>query len=98
MPVLSKKSIKLHLPDISGWKMRRSAIERKYIFKGFADSLSFVNRIAKQSQRSNHHPDIRIRFNKVDLSLTTHDEGGITEKDFALAAAFDRIFASHYMT
>ena len=98
MPVLTPKFIKLHLKDISGWKSRRSAIVRTYIFKRFIHSLDFVNRIAKQAQRSNHHPDIRISFNKVTLSLSTHDEGGVTEKDFAMAAALDKIFAFYYTT
>ena len=51
------------------------------------DSIAFVNRIAKRAQRLNHHPDIDIRFNQVTLTLTTHDAGGLTEKDFSLAAA-----------
>jgi 4a-hydroxytetrahydrobiopterin dehydratase len=56
-------------------------------------SIAFVRRIAKQAQKINHHPDIDIRFDQVTLILTTHDEGGITEKDFSLARQCDVVFA-----
>jgi 4a-hydroxytetrahydrobiopterin dehydratase len=56
-------------------------------------SIAFVRRIAKQAQKNNHHPDIDIRFNKVTLKLTTHDEGGITEKDFSLARQCDEVYS-----
>jgi 4a-hydroxytetrahydrobiopterin dehydratase len=52
-----------------------------------------VNRVARKAQKANHHPDIDIHFNKVTLKLTTHDEGGITEKDFSLARQCDEIFS-----
>jgi len=55
-------------------------------------SIAFVHRIAKRAQKMNYHPDIDIRFDKVKLTLTTHDEGGITEKDFALARQCDEEF------
>jgi 4a-hydroxytetrahydrobiopterin dehydratase len=55
--------------------------------------IDFVNRIARKAQKLNHHPDIDIRFDKVTLKLTTHDEGGITEQDFSLARQCDDVFA-----
>jgi 4a-hydroxytetrahydrobiopterin dehydratase len=65
-------------------------ILRTFEFDGFLESIAFVNRIARKAQKMNHHPDIEIRFNKVTLKLTTHDEGGITENDFALARQCDK--------
>jgi 4a-hydroxytetrahydrobiopterin dehydratase len=56
-------------------------------------SIAFVRRIAKQAQKINHHPDIDVRFDQVTLTLTTHDEGGITEKDFTLARLCDVAYA-----
>jgi 4a-hydroxytetrahydrobiopterin dehydratase len=56
-------------------------------------SIAFVRRIAKQAQKINHHPDIDIRFDKVTLTLTSHDEGGITKKDFSLARQCDEVFS-----
>jgi 4a-hydroxytetrahydrobiopterin dehydratase len=55
--------------------------------------IDFVNRIAGKVQKMNHHPDIDICFDQVTLTLTTHDEGGITEKDFSLARQCDEIFS-----
>ena len=52
-----------------------------------------MNRVARKAQKANHHPDIDIRFNKVTLKLTTHDEGGITKKDFSLARQCDEVFS-----
>ena len=56
-------------------------------------SIDFVNRIARKAQKINHHPDIDIRFNRVTLKLTTHDAGGLTEKDFSLARQSDKDFS-----
>ena len=54
--------------------------------------MDFVNRVARKAQKMNHHPDIDIRFNRVRLNLITHDEGGLTEKDFTLARQCDEAF------
>jgi 4a-hydroxytetrahydrobiopterin dehydratase len=53
--------------------------------------MRFVNRVARLAEAANHHPDIVIKYNKVRLTLTTHDEGGLTEKDFKLANKIDRL-------
>ena len=58
----------------------------------------FVNHIARKAQKINHHPDIDIRFNKVTLTLTTHDEGGITEKDFSLARQCDEVLSKFFVS
>jgi len=60
---------------------------------GFLKGIDFVNQVAKKAQKMNHHPDIDIRFDQVTLTLTTHDEGGITEKDFSLARQCDEVFS-----
>lgn len=54
-------------------------------FADFLEAMRFVNRVAKLAERAQHHPDIDIRWNQVRLVLTTHDAGGLTERDFALA-------------
>ena len=59
--------------------------------------MDFVNRIARKAQKANHHPDIDIRFDKVTLKLSTHDEGGITEKDFSLARQCDGVLARYFV-
>jgi 4a-hydroxytetrahydrobiopterin dehydratase len=80
---------------MSGWCHARSAIiTRTYEFKDFAAAIKFVNAVALQAERAWHHPDIDIRWNRVKLALSTHDAGGLTEKDFALAATFDQLAGS----
>ena len=56
-------------------------------------SIAFVRRVAKRAEKNQHHPDIDVRYDKVSLTLTTHDEGGLTEQDFILAEQCDEIFA-----
>jgi len=93
MPALTAKQVTLHLRAIPRWSKRAQTILRTFKFEGFLEGIAFVNRIARKAQKLNHHPDIDIRYNKVTLKLTTHDEGGITEKDFSLAGHCDEAFA-----
>ena len=93
MPALHTKQIKLHLQAVPNWSKRAQTILRTFKFEGFLKGIDFVNRIAAKAQKMNHHPDIDIRFDQVTLTLTTHDEGGITGKDFLLAKQCDEVFA-----
>jgi 4a-hydroxytetrahydrobiopterin dehydratase len=98
MPALTSKQVSLHLKAVPNWLKRAQAIRRTFKFEGFLKSVAFVDRIAKKAQKSNHHPDINIRFNQVTLTLTTHDEGGITEKDFSVARQYDEVFSKFFVT
>lgn len=71
------------------WSETGGAIQRTYAFKDFVESMAFVNRVAQAAEADQHHPDILIRWNKVTLTLSTHDAGGITQKDFDLASKCD---------
>ena len=93
MPALITKQIRLRLKAVPNWSKRAQVILRTFKFEGFLKSIDFVNRIARKAQKANHHPDINIRFDKVTLKLTTHDEGGITKKDFSLARQCDEVFS-----
>ena len=93
MPALTSKQISLHLNAVPNWSKRAQTILRTFKFEGFLKSIDFVKRIARKSQKINHHPDIDIRFDKVKLTLTTHDAGGLTEKDFTPAKQCDEIFS-----
>ena len=93
MPALTTEQASLRLSAVPNWSKRAHTIFRTFKFAGFLESIAFVNRIARRAQKSNHHPDIDIRFDKVTLTLTTHDEGGITEKDFSLARQCDEVFS-----
>lgn len=77
------------IKTLSGWELKEGAIVKLYKFKGFLESMRFVNRVAERAEKNDHHPDILIRWNKVTLTLVTHSAGGLTAKDFALAAQID---------
>ena len=94
MPALTTKQISLHLKTVPAWTKRAQTICRTYKFEGFLMSIAFMQRIAKCAQKMNHRPDIDIRFDQVKLTLTTHDAGGLTEKDFTLAEQCDEIFSN----
>jgi 4a-hydroxytetrahydrobiopterin dehydratase len=98
MPALTTKQIGLHLKAVPNWSKRAQTIFRTFKFQGFLNSIDFVNRIARRAQKINHHPDIDIRFDKVTLTLTTHDEGGITEKDFCLARQCDEVLSKFFVS
>jgi 4a-hydroxytetrahydrobiopterin dehydratase len=85
-----------HRKEVPAWSIRAKSLRRTFEFKGFLDSVRFVKQIATKAEKLNHHPDIDIRFDKVTLTLTTHDEGVITEKDFALAKQCDAVFAKFF--
>lgn len=77
------------LARVPGWARAGRAITRTYRFEDFRGALDFVNRVGELAERQNHHPDIDIRYNTVTLNLSTHDTGGLSERDFRLAAAID---------
>ena len=91
MEKLSSTQIKAALPSVPDWKKKNAAITRTFQFKDFPAAIKFVDSLAKIAEREWHHPDIDIRWNKVKLTLSTHDAGGLTKKDFSLAKRFDRL-------
>lgn len=93
MPPLKTKDISTQLKAVPEWRKRAQVIRRTYKFAGFPEAMDFVNRVAKVAQKNGHHPDIDIRYSEVTLALTSHDEGGLTPKDFSLAKQADEIFA-----
>ena len=91
MAKLTPKEIKAALPSVRQWQKNGALIRRTFVFKDFPASVKFVNTVARLAEKAWHHPEIDIRWNKVTLALTTHDEGGLTDKDFALAKMFDAL-------
>src|SRR4051794_33717795 len=90
MEKMSEGEIQAALAKQPEWSETGEAIQRTYQFKDFAATMRFVNRVAEAAEAMQHHPDILIRWNKVTLTLSTHDGSGITGKDFALAAKCDQ--------
>jgi 4a-hydroxytetrahydrobiopterin dehydratase len=89
MSRLGDADIAAGLGSAAGWTRAADAITRTYRFRDFREALAFVNRVGELAERAGHHPDIDIRYNAVSLTLSTHDAGGLTAKDFALARAID---------
>ena len=87
--LLSDIAIQRELGSLAGWSRRGDVLTRTYQFRNFTQAMEFVNRVAGLAESANHHPDIDIRYSKVTLALSTHDAGGITSNDIALARAID---------
>jgi 4a-hydroxytetrahydrobiopterin dehydratase len=88
---LDEVKILLSLASVPDWQKKSGVISRTFQFKDFPAAVKFVDAVAHLAEEEWHHPDIDIRWNKVTLALTTHDAGGLTEKDFALAKKFDAL-------
>ena len=91
---LSDSEVTARLEDLPDWSQPGEEIQRTFRFKDFVAAMAFVERIATRAEAVQHHPDILIRYSRVTLSLSTHDAGGITDKDFEFAAASDAIASS----
>lgn len=91
MSALSAAEIASHLTKVPDWKIENGELVRTFQFKDFLGSMQFVNKVADLAEAAAHHPDIDIRYNKVRLGLVTHDAGGLTAKDFQLAAKADSL-------
>ena len=91
MAKLTEDEIQQQLESLDAWERKDDRIEKQFVFHGFIRALGFVNAVAAEAEARNHHPDIVINYNKVTMSLTTHSEGGLTEKDFQLAGRIDSI-------
>jgi 4a-hydroxytetrahydrobiopterin dehydratase len=81
----------LALSALPQWKREGQIISRIFQFKDFLTAMKFVNQVANLAEQAQHHPDMDVRWNKVTLALTTHDAGGLTEKDFELARQCDAL-------
>ncbi len=91
MKLLSKAEVSEAMASVPGWAEEAGQLTRGFRFTDFREAMRFVNRVAESAEDEGHHPDIEIRYNRVQLGLTTHDEGGLTELDFRLAARIDAL-------
>jgi 4a-hydroxytetrahydrobiopterin dehydratase len=89
MGLLESERIDSELSTLPGWTCEGDEIVKRYDFPDFIAAIDFVRRVADRAEAANHHPDIAIHYNKVTLTLSTHSEGGITEKDIEGARSFD---------
>ena len=95
MGLLTATEIQQALAGMPGCERVGDAILRQYTLPGgFMGSVAFVNRLAEAAEAADHHPDLAISWNRVTVTLSTHSEGGITDRDLALAAEADRLAAA----
>lgn len=91
MPKLTEEEISQRLAEVPRWTRAGDSIERAWKFKDFREAMQFLNRVAAVAEAANHHPDIWNSWNRVKLTLTTHDTGGLTNRDFNLAKKIDAL-------
>jgi 4a-hydroxytetrahydrobiopterin dehydratase len=94
MTALSDIEIQRGLGTLPGWTRKGDALVKSYHFAAFPDGIAFIARVAEAAESMNHHPDIDIRYTRVQFALSTHDAGGITAADFALAKAIEELAAA----
>jgi 4a-hydroxytetrahydrobiopterin dehydratase len=91
MAKLAEAEIASGLQTLSGWKREGETIVKTFEHESFMPAVTFVNKVAELAEAANHHPDITINYRRVHLLLTTHDSGGLTERDFKLAKEIDAL-------
>jgi 4a-hydroxytetrahydrobiopterin dehydratase len=91
MARLEDGELRLLLRDLEGWKHLGDAIHKDFTFPGFTAAIAFVNRVAELATDAGHHPDLEIHYSRVVVSLSTHDEGGVTQRDVDLASRIDGV-------
>jgi len=88
----SIRKVLMEMVDESkGWGDSKQKLERTFKFKDFNESIDFVNKVSKIAESQNHHPDIKINYNKVKISITDHEKGEVSEKCHKLVKAIDKI-------
>ncbi|MBN21176.1 MAG: 4a-hydroxytetrahydrobiopterin dehydratase [Bdellovibrionaceae bacterium] len=89
----SEEQVKQQLKELIEWHITPGGeIQKTYLLKNFLESINFINRLAKYAEEVQHHPDLFISWNKVKVTLITHDCDGLSEKDFEFAKKADQIF------
>jgi 4a-hydroxytetrahydrobiopterin dehydratase len=91
MPRLDDAAVEEGLQRLPGWDRRGDEIVKTFTRQDFAHAMVFVNEVAGAAEAAGHHPDIEIRWNKVTLALSSHAEGGLTDRDFQLAARIQEL-------
>lgn len=87
---LKSERVQAKMLNVPGWKLSGESIKRTYELPNFRSALAFAHLVGELAEAADHHPDIDIRYSKVKLTLSTHSAGGLTDKDFSLAAQIDQ--------
>jgi len=94
MAKLTDGEITDKLRSLSGWQYKDNAISKLYRFNEFMEGIRFITRVAEMAEAADHHPDIHVNYVRVTFICTTHSDGGVTAKDFALATQIEAAFAA----
>ncbi|MDJ0727210.1 MAG: 4a-hydroxytetrahydrobiopterin dehydratase [Prochloraceae cyanobacterium] len=89
--LLQDSQIQAELSQLSDWELEGKTIKSVRKFKDFIAAINFVNKLVEPAEAAGHHPDLEISYNKVKISLSTHDAGGLTSKDFELAKIISQL-------
>jgi 4a-hydroxytetrahydrobiopterin dehydratase len=90
-PLLNEAEIEAQAHLLSGWEVQGETLQSIRKFRNFVEAIAFVNKLVEPAESADHHPDLQISYNKVTVVLTTHDSGGLTQKDFDLAQQISQI-------
>jgi 4a-hydroxytetrahydrobiopterin dehydratase len=88
---LTDEEVRTELQGLPGWELRDGAIRKEFTFRGFRAAISFIDRLAEVAIAARHHPDLENHYDRVAVSLTTHDAGGVTRADLALARGIQAV-------
>ena len=88
---LSSEEIERNLTELKDWRAENDLLKKRFEFKNFGEALSFVNAVGEIAERHDHHPDISFGWGYAEINLTTHDRGGLTDFDFAVAREISKI-------
>lgn len=91
MAVLDTDTITRALEDLPGWELDGASIRKEFRFDGFLEAVAFITRLAPLAEDANHHPELTNVYATVTVVLTTHDQGGVTDKDLDLASAIEKV-------
>jgi 4a-hydroxytetrahydrobiopterin dehydratase len=91
MALLSDEEIKQRLKELPGWQHRGESIVKSFDRSDFVGSIKFIDSLVKPAEDMNHHPDLAVSWSQVEVSISTHAEGGITENDFELAKKVEEL-------
>jgi 4a-hydroxytetrahydrobiopterin dehydratase len=94
MAVLTEAALSSALSSLTGWQAEAGELRKTFTTPSFVTALALVNRAGDLAEAAGHHPDITINYNRVTFALVTHDQGGITEKDVAMARQIDQAAAA----
>ena len=95
---LEETEIQALLPTVPDWSLRSGSLHRQFRFADFVSAFGFMTRVALLAERANHHPEWSNTYRKVDIHLCTHEVGGISQRDFSLAAEIDAALVQQLTT